>query len=409
MFSKSLYIPSNGTLCKTKKGAAIPEIKDMANQVQRLDKYGLEFQSSLNIKYQVAKIYKEFDEYMNDVDFSKAASPFITNSFHIQRKHAYKELKNLIKNLPFTDRMTHLQKFYEKVDRELLMNFRLRLKEPYVDLVFQKHYNLPKNVNVTDIKEAEAYNELYNLSVIIAIWTIEVEASADLIERATLYELYQPKNEKKDLIENLKSKTKTEDNKFNVEGFTKKLLKNILIGLIKKLSGFFSSKGLNFTSVSWSACVGVLYYIVGQAAMPWTILLGSINIPWICGGFLASKLLDKIGQKITRTEVIKDLQFLQDAIQQSTEELMASYQEVNNMINKCLKSESEKELEFFKGSLQVKIDSILEERKTNLNGSSKSMNKSRLDLSMLTTQEEDEWVICDIKEENVDESEDIEL
>lgn len=409
MFSKSLYIPSNGTLCKTKKGAAVPEIKDMAKEIQRLNKYGLEFQSSLNIKYQIAKIYKEFDEYITDVDFSKAASPFISNSFHIQRKHAYKELKALIKDLPFSDQMTHLQKFSDKVDRDLLMNFRLRLKEPYVDLVFQKHYNLPKNVKVSEIKEAEAYNELYNLSLIIAIWTIEVEASADLIERATLYEFYHPKNEKKDLIENLKAKGNTQDHKFTVEGFTKKLLKNILINLIKKLSGFFSSKGLNFTSISWSACVGVLYYIVGQAAMPWTVLMGSLNIPWICGGFLASKLLDKIGQKITRSEVIKDLQFLQDAIQQSTEELMASYQEVNYMINKCLGSESEKELEFFKQSLQVKIDSILEEKKPNANKSNKSMNKSRLDLSMLTTQEDDDWVICDIKEENVDKSEDIEL
>ena len=196
-----------------------------------------------------------------------------------------------------------------------------------------------------------------------------------------------------------------------MEGYTKKLFKSIMVKLIKKLSSFFSSKGFSFTSISWSACVGVLYYIVGQAAMPWTILLSNINIPWICGGFLASKLLDKIGEKISRSEVIADLKYLEDVIQQNTEDLMVHYQEITTAIDKCFAAETEKELEFFKDILKKKINLMLDPdqqvggKKVSVNP---SLKQSRLHLSMLIVQESDDWVICDIKDDE-DSSEDIQI
>lgn len=85
--------------------------------------------------------------------------------------------------------------------------------------------------------------------------------------------------------------------------------------LIKKMSSFFSSKGLNYTSISWSACLGLLTYVIGGAAMPWAALASQINIPWICGGFLASKVLDKIGNSITKNEVLGDISAISNAIQ----------------------------------------------------------------------------------------------
>jgi hypothetical protein len=222
------------------------------------------------------------------------------------------------------------------------------------------------------------------------------------------YDLYQPKEDKKDFVEKLKAKGDAK-NKFTVEGFTKRLLKNILVKLIKKLAGFFESKGLNFTAISWSAGMGILSYIIGGAALPWAAASSAISIPWICGGFLASKLLEKIGKTISKTEVMKDLKYLKEMIQENTEELMMSYAEVTQMIEKCFLSESEKEFEFFKGSLAKKLDLMLEETKSEILGNNKQMNQSRLDLSMLTTKEEDDWVVCDIEEDTQDKSEDIQL
>lgn len=64
------------------------------------------------------------------------------------------------------------------------------MKAPYVDLVFQKHYNIPKEVDFNKVKEVDAYQELYKLSIVVAIWTVEVEMAADAIERCQLYGLY---------------------------------------------------------------------------------------------------------------------------------------------------------------------------------------------------------------------------
>jgi len=410
MLSKSLYIPSSGSLGKKKSGGQIPEVADMAKELPKLDKYGLILKNELNLKYQIEKIYKEFEQFLDNINFQKASAPFITNTFHVQRKSAFKALNHIIKDLNFEEKQIHYSKFVERVDKNLLKKFQYKLKEPYVDLVFQKHYNLPKNIDMKQIKENDAYTELYNLSVIVAIWTIEIELSADLIERATAYNLYKPEDEKKDLIERLKA-SRENQNKFTMEGYTKKLFKSIMVKLIKKLSSFFSSKGFSFTSISWSACVGVLYYIVGQAAMPWTILLSNINIPWICGGFLASKLLDKIGEKISRSEVIADLKYLEDVIQQNTEDLMVHYQEITTAIDKCFAAETEKELEFFKDILKKKINLMLDPdqqvggKKVSVNP---SLKQSRLHLSMLIVQESDDWVICDIKDDE-DSSEDIQI
>ncbi|RZK02347.1 MAG: hypothetical protein EOO43_23425, partial [Flavobacterium sp.] len=263
-----------------------------------------------------------------------------------------------------------------------------------MNLVFQKHYNLPKNIDLKQIKEGDAYKELYNLSLIISIWSIEIELLADLIERATLYKLYQPVDERASVMNRLKME-KNMQNKFTVEGFSKKLLRSVVVKLIQRMSGFFSSKGLSYTSISWSACQGILAYIMGTAAFPWACIVGNVSIPWICGGFLATKLLENVGKKISRTEVIGDLKYLENAIGDNAEDLMEQYKGICDAIDKCLAAESEKELDFFKGVLKKKIDYLLEansEPQVKGQNGNNSLNQSRLCLSMLVVEESDDWV-----------------
>ena len=408
MLSQSLYVPSDGLLFKSvvfKK--PIPEVRDMTKELARMNNYDLHFKRELNIKYKVSKIYLDFEDSLTTFNFQQFAAPFVTNTFHVQRKKAFKALDELTKDLSFADRQFHYQKFVEKVDKELLIKFKYHLKEPYVNLVFQKHYNLPKDINIAQVKEADAYKEMYNLSVIISIWSIEIEMSSDLVERAILYKLYQHKDEKNDVIQRLKSDRNLQ-NKFTVEGFSKRLLRAVLAKLVQRMSSFFSAKGLSFTSISWSACLGMIYYIMGQAAFPWTFILGNVSIPWICGGYLASRLLNNIGKKITRTEVISDLRFIGEAIQANAEELMAQYQGVAEAIDRCLSAESEKELDFFKEVLRKRIDGLLEPT-TPPAGPKKltgPLTQSRLCLSMLIVREDEDWVVCDLREDEEEENPD---
>jgi len=400
MLSQSLYLPSEGTLYKSldlKK--PIPEVRDMTKELTRLEKYNLDFKRELDTKYKIGKIYTDLEDSLSNYNLQSVIAPFITNTFHVQRKKAFKTLEDLIKDLSFDEKQAHYRNFVEKVDKEQLIKFKYLIKEPYVNLVFQKHYNLPQNIDLKQIKEGDAYKELYNLSLIISIWSIEIELLADLIERATLYKLYQPIDEKTSVINRLKME-KNLQNKFTVEGFSKKLLRSVVVKLIQRLSGFFSAKGLSYTSISWSACQGILAYIMGTAAFPWACIVGNVSIPWICGGFLATKLLENVGKKISRNEVIEDLKYLENAISDNAEDLMEQYKGINDAIDKCLAAESEKELDFFKEVLRKKIDYLLEANsEPKVRAENGHLNQSRLCLSMLVVQESDDWVICDLRED----------
>jgi len=400
MLSQSLYIPSEGTLYKSLNlRKPIPEVRDMAKELTRLEKYNLDFKRELDTKYKISKIYTDFEDSLSNYNLESVVAPFITNTFHVQRKKAFKSLEDLIKDESFDEKQAQYRNFIAKIDKEELVKFKYLIKEPYVNLVFQKHYNLPKNIDLKQIKEGDAYKELYNLSLMISIWSIEIELLADLIERATLYKLYQPVDEKTSVINRLKME-KNLQNKFTVEGFSKKLLRSVAVKFIQRLSGFFSSKGLSYTSISWSACQGILAYIMGTAAFPWACIVGNVSIPWICGGFLATKLLENVGKKISRTEVIDDLKYLENAIGDHAEELMEQYRGICDAIDKCLAAESEKELDFFKDVLKKKINYLLEANSEPKVGPQNGhLNQSRLCLSMLVVEESDDWVICDLRED----------
>jgi len=379
----------------------------MQSELARLKKYNLDFKKELGSKYQISKIYIDFEDALQNYNLQQVTAPFITNTFHVQRKSAIKSLENVIKDVSFLDRQLHYRKFIEKVDKDLLVKFKYMIKEPYVNLVFQKHYNLPKEIDAKQIKETDAYKEMYNLSVIVSMWSVEVELCSDLIERSILYGLYQPDDEKKDVIEKLK-RDKSLKNKFTLQGFSKKLMRVIISKLIQRMSSFFYAKGVTFSSISWAACQGLVYYLMGQAALPWTLLVANVSIPWICGGFLATKLLDFVGKKITKREVISDLTYIGEALQGTIEDLMMEYQTIAEAIDQCFKAESEKEFEFFKQSLKKKIETLLDPeaitQKPKLKENNK-LNQSRLCLSMITVKEEDDWVVCDL-EEKIEEEED---
>jgi len=178
--------------------------------------------------------------------------------------------------------------------------------------------------------------------------------------------------------------------------------------ILDKLSSSMISKGFNFKSISWSACIGVLYYIVGQSAFPWYFVVGSVNIPWICGGYLASKLLEKVGRRITREELLKDLTGLENIMNDNAIEMMEINNIIESFIKKAYDNTSEKEFEFMKKTVEQNIETMLDYKRrkdSDLSSESKGkkgkLNDSRLSLDMLVVSEPDDpqgWVICEMQE-----------
>jgi hypothetical protein len=407
--SKSVYETSDTHRTEDKLKNVLTNNSEMKLELPILSKHSLFVDKEQYKRYELNKIFLDFEEYMKKLNYKQLNAPFITNTFHVQRKMAFAKFEKLTKTMDVQDRCLHMKKFIEKIDVEYFNQFKYQIKESYVDLVFQKHYNIPKNLNIDDVKKTEAVKELYNLSVIVAIWTIEIETAADLIERANLYGLYYLPEEKKEVVEKLKTENQYQ-NKFTVKGFTRVILKRAVMGLMDKLSSNLMSKGFNFKSISYSACVGILYYIIGQSAFPWYFVVGSVNIPWICGGFLASKLLEKLGKKITRDEVLKDLTALESVMNENAIELIEINKIIEDTIKKSYEASTELEFEFFKGTVKLKIESLFEYKRKKEDLQSKpysgTLSDSRLSLDMLVVKEPDDpqgWVICDMEDyEKVD-------
>lgn len=373
-----------------------PDIESAKQQLEKL--------KDANIKYKINSIFMDFEKFLANIDLSYTVAPFFPNLFHFQRKKAYNAFCDITHTLPFPERQAYFSQFIDRIDVTYIHQFINKIKEPYVNLIFKKHYKIPEQIDVIDVKRSESYQELHGLSNAVANWLIQIELSADLIERATLYELYANNpDEKKSILKQLETDWKVEK-KFEITGITKKLFKKVIIMSITRLSGVMVSKGFNYTTISWSACVAIVSYIVGQAAFPWTLVVPQVSIPWILGGFLASKVLDHIGKQISREDLKKDIDQIKDVMDENAATLMEHNKSIAGAIRKCFDSKSQEELTLLRGALRARIDVLLDEsetRRTTQGKPPKGLTESKLSLEMLITKESDEeegWIICDIEE-----------
>lgn len=63
----------------------------MSKALPKIDKFDVDLNKDLKIKYEITRIENEFEDFIENINYSKAAAPFITNTFHVQRKKAYKD------------------------------------------------------------------------------------------------------------------------------------------------------------------------------------------------------------------------------------------------------------------------------------------------------------------------------
>ena len=85
---------------------------------------------------------------------------------------------------------------------------------------------------------------------------------------------------RKDVVHDLTSQLKAEK-KFTIQGFTNRLLNQVLIYMIKQMSVLLYGKGLGYMTLTWSGAWAVLYWIVGGSAFPWAFIVSRLHIPWL--------------------------------------------------------------------------------------------------------------------------------
>lgn len=85
---------------------------------------------------------------------------------------------------------------------------------------------------------------------------------------------------RKEILNQLTSNFKAEK-KFNIQGFTHRILNIVLIKSMKLIASFIYGKGLGFQTLSYSGALAILYWVVGSAAFPWTMFISKLQIPWL--------------------------------------------------------------------------------------------------------------------------------
>jgi len=411
-FTASMYVPKTGKLDPAMTDSELIELKKLAKRAPIVDLNGEKMNKDFELKRRIEKIYEDFKTFLDAINFEKASSPFIANTFHLHRTTAYHKLQEAIKDLPQNKRRKYELKFIKRVDEELLTEFAKKLEGPYTLLVAQKHYNLPKNIDLKTVKELEATEELFSLAKEIAQWTLEIELASDAVDRAILYGYFVPKETedkaKIDVMEALKAQ-KENSKKVDKLEFFEKVFKSVTIKLVRRLASFLSSKGFSFGTISWLACKGIYLYIVGQALMPWAAIMSAISLPWLCGGYLGSKLLNYVGDKISRHEVITDIQEVKKSIEEHRKDLKEIYESLCKSIISYAEAESEKEMKFFKEVIERKISRLCDPNAESLQKKEPSqLTESRLCLSHIIMRESEDYIICTFKDED-DKTDDIEL
>ena len=82
------------------------------------------------------------------------------------------------------------------------------------------------------------------------------------------------------MIHELQTQLKAEK-KFTIQGFTNRLLNQILIYMIKQMSNILYGRGLGNVALTWSGALAVLYWVVGGSAFPWAFIVSRLHIPWL--------------------------------------------------------------------------------------------------------------------------------
>ncbi|KAL4508441.1 hypothetical protein ABPG72_003745 [Tetrahymena utriculariae] len=302
-------------------------------------------ESKTDIKKHLKLHYDIIANKILKTDLNTHKPPFIPFTFSEWRRDAFNSLEIELEKLSFAEKQDAKREFINMVDGDLLYLFQKKMKQPYFELVFYENYAIPKGLDFQAArKDYHLFKDLEALANQISEWCIQIEISADLVDRAELYNYFSCEKEEKQIYKDLKEQLQASSSS-TVGEKIRKFFKSTLSYSIKSLSNIVWTKGIALSNISMGALILLYYSFIGTSSLPVQILMPRMHISWLVGGIVGSYALNKVADSIERGEVANNLTKITEIFREITLNLIEFNDNCEYSIKDCTLQKTEDDLQ----------------------------------------------------------------
>jgi len=265
----------------------------------------------------------------------------------------------------------------------------------------KKNYNVPYAINTTDAKSYGAITELNNLAEAISNWSIELEIAAYTLESLNLLGIIDLPQRKMSYLEKLKTEFEPKSGGVSMGLVFEFLIGRLLKFSLSSLSKMALAKGISQISVDTSVVFNVIYQYAVYNTVPWQVIMKTLNLPWLLGGFATSLIINKCGDYFAKEEVTKKMKELTDTFVIYTEFIDAQREAIMDAVQKYYDSEvSEEQRKKLKGEIKLLVDNLVDSNMVTQALRAHKFTKSEdeyesLSEHMFVVRESEDYVIID--------------
>jgi len=307
----------------------------------------------------LSMIFQETEQFIRKTDPKRCSPPYIMNTFSAIREKAYEKFIKESKN-DKSEAKVRLGMFIDKFEIEYIEILRDKLKERYAEYIQQKRDDVPSGIDFRELKSIGATDEISQLARSIAEWSLELEILSYTIEGLRLYGLKEIKgnNQKQDYIKSLKQ-SYTYKKEAGFSSFSEYLLRRMVNFTLGKVSSLALVRGVTKVQFGTQAIFQIFMTFSLTNQIPWRMIVGYMNLPWLLGGFACSLLIKSIQDYARRDEVISNLQQALTVFEDNKLHLMSERSSLLDLALKIISSPDDESYQYEMKKLSVAVDGLL--------------------------------------------------
>ena len=363
------------------------------------------------IESDIAALYEEFQNKLDQFDAKKNPPPIFTNFFTPLKREYFGKLQDLLKQADKTTSQRETYNFAKRIDQELIPKFKKLVKQDYMTRILDRDYNIPKKVDTTEAKGYQLDQELYQLSDHVADWSMELELLIDFICSLEMYGVMKLRKKKEDYIKSFKAE-------FALENYTSLPVRTVLDYLLKRIVGYLLRRatqlamirGINRMQFTAPVLMEIIYSITYLKIIPWAIILRFINVPWVMGTFVVYIALTKLQQYLQKENAKSRLLECDETLNSSKLYMNEVRNRMVSLLVECLDPEATEETKTScENGLRKELEDLLCPKKVREDLKGKiisSENEDQMTLEMYNVRELEDYVIMEdqtyLEQENED-------
>jgi len=309
-------------------------------------------------------IFQETEQFLKKIEPKRCSPPYIMNTFGLVREKAYGKFIKESKN-DKSDAKVRLGMFIDKFEIEYIEILRDKLKERYADYIQQKRDDVPSGIDFKELKSIGATDETNQLARSIAEWSLELEILSYTIDGLRLYGLKEIKgnHQKQDYIKALKQ-SYTYKKEASFFSFSEYLLRRMVNFTLGKVSSLAMVRGVTKVQFGTQAIFQIFMTFSLTNQIPWRMIVGYMNLPWLLGGFACSLLLKTVQDYAHRDEILSNLQQALTVFEDNKLHLMSERSSLLDLALKIISSPDDETHQYETRKLSVAVDQLLNPTET---------------------------------------------